>query len=381
MKKILFIEFTEVSNDKHLLVIIKSLILQKKIISIVLCKKNSQLARELEKIGVKKLEVIFTELNLHHPETYILNLKLQFYIFKICFKYKISIIHSFRTNWVYLGILPSIILRIPLVVQVVVNRKLTSKFQNFLINLRKNKITFLAFSKNSAEITATLYNISPRQVFFFYSGLLFNEFGNKTEIPALKLIKNKGFKIISMISRLDPNKGVHHFIEMAAILHSIYSDLFFVHIGNHNKYLWGENYFEECSQLVKKFHLEDHFMFLNYLEKESELVYNSCFCTVLPTYGETLGYAILESSIKKVPVIFTKIGGTPEAFHSKKVDPTISFPPTSFQLYAQVKRLLTDQVFYKTVADQEYRYVQENFNATKNISQLTNIYQRILNNQ
>jgi len=375
-KRVLFIEFLKVTAANHLLMMIKGLLPRKDCIIVVLCQKDSFLARELKKINVLVYELDYLELNLHQLKTYFPFLKVSLLVLLIIIKYKINIIHSHRLNWAYLGIAPSILFRIPLFVHIVIIEKLSSKFQNLLLQYHKN-IKYIAVSKTSLEQFKKLYNVPTKNITYHYGGLFFPDLikNHNTKISWLEKLKNKK-NIIAMVSRMDPLKGVDIFIESAAILHSKYSNLYFIHIGNHSEYIFQQGYYEDCLKRVDNLGIKNYISFLDY--RENILTYYKYFYLLaLPTLKDTLSYVNLEANFFKVPVIFTDIDGLMETSMAE-FSLSIPYPPSSVLLASKLEQLLQDKAKYEFLQEEVSKYINQYFNSEKNAAHLVKIYESVL---
>lgn len=373
MKKnrILFIEFLKITAANHLAMMIKGMAKQNDCTIILLCQKNSYLARELKK-KIITYEIDYIELNLHNPQTWFQYIKTSLRIFEIIKKFNINIIHCHRLNWAYLGIIPSIVFKIPIFVHIVIIEKLTSKFQNFLLKVHRD-IKYITVSKDSLEKFKNMYKISNRNITHHYGGIFIPDMikGQKKKIHWLENQEKK--HIISMISRMDPLKGVDVFIEASAILASEFPNLYFMHIGNHPDYTFRRGFYEECLKRVKNLNLQNKFTFVDY--NENILAYYKYFhLMVLPTMKDTLSYVNLEANYNKLPVIFTDVDGLKET-SKLKFECSIPYPPSPIILAKKIKELLLDEVKYKSLKQNVYDYVINNFDAEKNASRLIKIYE------
>lgn len=173
-----------------------------------------------------------------------------------------------------------------------------------------------------------------------------------------------------MISRFDSTKGVHVFIETAALIMKKYKNIYFIHIG-YDAYFSNSQYYSVCKKLVHNLDLEKHFFFLNY-EDDLSSYYPLFFATVLPSTRETLGYVILESQFYKKPVIASNVGGVREAMACKEL--LIEPPASSIMISEKLQKLLNDHLFYSRCQEVSYAYVEKNFNLTKNVKKLEKLY-------
>ncbi len=374
-KNILYVEFLKVTAANHLLMMMKGLKAATNYRLVALCQKDSYLSRELRKLHIPVYEIEHTELNLHDPTTYLPFIRLTIRMIDIIIRHKVGIIHCHRLNWAYACVIPSLLLRVPLFVQIVIIEKLTSKFQNFLIRHHRG-IRYICVSKSAMEDFRAIYPVKRAAISYHYGGLYFPDLrtAKLRNIPILEQMKKKT-RIVGMISRMDPLKGVDVFIESAAILHRKHPDVSFVHIGNHPEYVFQDGYYEHNIQRVNNLGLDSVFHFIDYLD--DILPYYRYFdLMALPTSKDTLSYVNLEANAYGVPVVFTDIGGVAET-SKPEFGLSIPFPASPVLLADKLDGLLSNtnrRVLLKRKIAGHMRTV---FDARKNASGLARLYEDV----
>jgi phosphatidylinositol alpha-1,6-mannosyltransferase len=121
---------------------------------------------------------------------------------------------------------------------------------------------------------------------------------------------------IGTLARLAPYKGLHHIVGAAAMLRTEFPTLRVVLAGAPLKEY--PSYPAELQNLVRELDLERHVELPGFVEPSEVLSELSVFvnATYLDEQGyglEALSGAILEASWAGVPVVATRVGGTPEA--------------------------------------------------------------------
>ncbi len=390
MKKrtILFVEFLHITAGRHLLPILAALKNQPNVDINLLAERDSFLSTQAKLLDINVHETAFIEFNVHNLGTYIPTIKLLIFMYRICLKYKVDIIHVHRLNWAYLAIITSTLLRLVVFVDIVIIENICSKIQRNLFFYYK-KCFFVAVSKSAKQEFCLLYNISSARIFVYFGGI--EQFKGKNTYNSnksadhillkLKAYQKKKTRIVAMISRVDPRKGVDVFIDAASMLLKNHNDVVFIHFGKNHRYSFGENYndtgksYEEiCLLKTRKMNLEHRFFMYDYTDAILKY-YPYFFCTVLPSWKETLGYVLLESMVAKKPVIGSSVGGIPEIMDNGRAGILIPFPPSSVDLANAVDLLLRDKSIYQSLSKIGYNRVIHKFNPTLNINELLGYYE------
>lgn len=372
-KTIVYVEFLKVTAANTLLMIIQGLIAHGGYNIVLLCQKSSYLARSLKGKGITIYEIEYEDFRAKSIHSYLSYIRQTLFVAYIAVRHRANIIHCHRLNWAYICVVPSLILRIPLYVHIVIIEKLNSRFQNYLLRLHEH-IRYIAVSKDSLRQFKKLYKDVVHGATYHYGGLFFPEM-EKWQHTRLKELEGKRYtkkKIIALVSRMDPLKGVDVFIEAAALLAKKHPDVQFVHFGNHSDYVFRDRYYEECRQRVINLGLSSRFHFFDYTE-EILAAYKYFYICVLPTYKDTLSFVNLEANYYKRPVVFTDVDGLMET-SSAAFNCSIPYPPSPILLARKIDWLLTDAKSYRNLQNEVSRYVRRKFNAEKNAKRLMRLY-------
>ena len=372
-KTILYIEFLKITAANTLLMIIQGLISQNNCNVVLLCQKSSYLAKSLKGKNLKVYEIEYVEFRARSLHSYVSFVRQMLMVMYIAARHRVDIIHCHRLNWAYLCVIPSLVLRVPLYIHIVIIEKLESRFQNYLLRIHRS-IRYVAVSKNSLIQFKKLYRGMVHFGTHHYGGLFFPEMDRwiGIKIPELEKIRKKHGKIIALVSRMDPLKGVDTFIEAAALLSKKYPDVHFVHFGNHKEYVFRDRYYEECIARVSNLGLSSKFHFFDYTEKILA-AYKYFYLCVSPTYKDTLSFVNLEANYYMKPVIFTDVDGLMETSDAA-FNCSIPYPPSPVLLAQKVDWLLQDSKKYNTLRVKVSQIVRKKFNAEKNAIRLANLY-------
>src|SRR5437899_3850364 len=123
--------------------------------------------------------------------------------------------------------------------------------------------------------------------------------------------------LVAVFSRLDPNKGLEFFLKAAALLASRHPEVRFLIVGDRFVVKEGvivrdAEHLGELMSLVRRLGLEGRVAFTGFRMDVPEIL-AEVSVSVLPSLSEGLSNAVLESMAAGVPVVATRVGGTPEA--------------------------------------------------------------------
>ncbi len=114
--------------------------------------------------------------------------------------------------------------------------------------------------------------------------------------------------VVGVLSRLLPQKGHDYFLQAAAVVAARHPDVRFVLVGDTKI---NEAYRDHLKRLVAALGLQDRVLFTGFRMDVPQLL-RALTVSVLPSLGEGLSNALLESMAAGVPVVATTAGGNPE---------------------------------------------------------------------
>jgi glycosyltransferase involved in cell wall biosynthesis len=123
--------------------------------------------------------------------------------------------------------------------------------------------------------------------------------------------------IVAMVARLNAKKGVEDFIDAAAIVSRNHPDVRFLivgqgHVSDHGAISEDTAYRQALDDRATGLALQDRMHLIGYRSDVPALLSETAV-SVLPSHSEGLSNALLESMAAGVPVVATRVGGTPEA--------------------------------------------------------------------
>ena len=128
--------------------------------------------------------------------------------------------------------------------------------------------------------------------------------------------------LVVMLARLNPKKGIECFLEAAARVHQQCPDACFLAVGE--AYMRGDGeyrvdpvYRRKLQDRVLELGLGGCFRFTGMREDVPEIL-AAASVSVLPSYSEGVSNTLLESMAAGVPVVATRVGGTPEVIEDQQ---------------------------------------------------------------
>ncbi len=139
-----------------------------------------------------------------------------------------------------------------------------------------------------------------------------------------------GVPLVLMLARINPKKGIDTFIDAAVRIHARHPQAYFLAVGESfirdadGVVHVDASYKRSLQEQVDRLGLTERFRFTG-LRKDVPQVLAAAAVSVLPSLSEGISNTLLESMAAGVPVVASRVGGTPEAIthgqHGLLVEP------------------------------------------------------------
>lgn len=173
--------------------------------------------------------------------------------------------------------------------------------------------------------------------------------------------------VISCMARFTEEKGQRFLIEALAKLKDIAPRKFKCILGGDGPLL------AECKNLVKKYELEQHVMFIGY-RQDTKNIYHGIDLYVSPSSNEAMSYSIIEVLACGVPVVATNVGGCTDIInHNTACGEIVEYGDIKALSDAIIK-FMSDEDFYNSVKSKAVDVVRQNFNIDKMVKETYNLY-------
>lgn len=221
----------------------------------------------------------------------------------------------------------------------------------------------------------TDFGVLPERLKLLYNGIVVKNYNSKGGIKGY-LSEVTGIKIdgliIATIGRLSSEKGQKDFIVAAANIIRKGYKVNFALIGDGPE---RDNY----KRMIVELGLESNILLTGYL-KDIKRVFIDIDLMVLPSYTEGLPNVVLESLLMNVPVIATRVGGTPEIIKDNETGALVNAGSPE-QISSKVIEYLNNPEKYNIMTTVGKSLVKNKFNFIERTKKLEIIYNELMNSK
>jgi glycosyltransferase involved in cell wall biosynthesis len=235
----------------------------------------------------------------------------------------------------------------------------------------------LTVSEQVRQRVIALDRVEPSSVVTIHNGIETENFNrDQTRLqPTLPIAMPPDARVVSTIANLQSWKGVDVFIRCAAEIHRVAPDVHFMIAGQ----LSDIELVAQLRVLVTELKLDECLHFLGPIRDVRELLFSShVFC--LLSRSEGFPNVVLEAMSSGVPVVATRVGGTPEA-----IDDGITGWLTESEDHAaaaeRVLLLLQDDILHRSMAEAALNRVRTQFTRKAMLASYVAAYRRVLPKQ
>ena len=182
--------------------------------------------------------------------------------------------------------------------------------------------------------------------------------------------------LVGVVSRIDRVKGLEHFIDAAAVVHEAFPDARFVVIGESYPSDEHRAYHRSLQRRVEESGLEEAVFFAGRRSDIAEVL-SELTVSVLSSLTEGLSNVLLESMAAGLPVVATRVGGTPEVVKDE-VNGLLVDPGDPDGLAHAIERLLSDPRLARGLADQGRRTARTDFSIDRMVRSTEQYYLELL---
>jgi glycosyltransferase involved in cell wall biosynthesis len=183
-----------------------------------------------------------------------------------------------------------------------------------------------------------------------------------------------GVPVVGVLARLMRIKGQEVFLRAAALIASKHPQARFVIVGGNNI---DHEYEDELKRLAERLGLKERVLFTGFRTDVPDLL--AAFSVVVsPSLGlEGLSNSLLESMAAGVPVVATRVGGTPEIVEDGVTGLLVS-PGDPDALAAAISRLLHDKTTATRLGQSARRRVFSRYSLEQAVASTERLYHELL---
>jgi glycosyltransferase involved in cell wall biosynthesis len=180
--------------------------------------------------------------------------------------------------------------------------------------------------------------------------------------------------IVAVASRLHRLKGIEQFLEAAAVVGRRFPDVRFLVIGETSP--TERTYLDDLTALAARLGIRDRVVFTG-LRDDVPVLLACSAVSVMPSLNEALSNVLLESMASGVPVVATRVGGTPEAVQDG-VTGLLVPPGDPGALARSINRLLSDPEFAERLGRGGRQRVRRQFSLDAMVQATERLYHMLL---
>jgi L-malate glycosyltransferase len=188
--------------------------------------------------------------------------------------------------------------------------------------------------------------------------------------------------LVVLLARLNPSKGIECFFEAAAQVRERHPDAYFLAVGEcfkrnaEGEVVVDTAYRQQLQDKAVSLGLGDRVRFTG-LRKDVPQVLAAAAISVLPSISEGISNTLLESMAAGVPVVATRVGGTPEVIDDGKHGLLVPVnDPRS--LADAISRVLSDHALAAHLGANGRRRVGEEFSFEAVVRKTEDLYRELL---
>lgn len=183
-----------------------------------------------------------------------------------------------------------------------------------------------------------------------------------------------GVPVVTVVSRLNRMKGLEQFLESAAAIRTRVPDARFLIVGETSPN--DRPYLSVLTGLAGRLGLSDRVVFAG-LRTDVPQLLASATVSVMPSLNEALSNVLLESMAAGVPVVATRVGGTPEAIEDG-VNGLLVPPADPNALANAICHLLAEPEMARRLGRAARESINERFSIDRMVSATEELYLSLL---
>ncbi len=197
------------------------------------------------------------------------------------------------------------------------------------------------------------------------------EYSTKRDFFKKYNIPGEGKTVVGIMARLDEVKDHETFLKMAKNVLEKRDNIIFLIAGDGSRR-------EKLESMAKELNIQDNVYFLGYITDVYSFL-NAIDINTLTSLSESFPYAILEGAYMKKPIVSTRVGGLVNLIDEGINGHLVAVGDVE-SLSKNIYELSLDDEKIKSMGEELYKKVEENYSADKMAENHVEIYEKIKNN-
>ena len=243
--------------------------------------------------------------------------------------------------------------------------KLTLLIESILINLLADKAIPVSKSFTKKLIH---YGVNPKKIQTIYNGVTLKTFQNINNF--ILPIKPSSSLLIAYSATHEPRKGHIYLIQAFSIVLKEFPNAKLVLTGK-------GPLTKNLKHLAKKLKIEKNIIFTGQIPyKDLYNLLHNINIFVFPSLAEICPIAVLEAMAAGKPIVATNVGGIPEIV-KQNINGILVQPKNPEKLASAIIEIAKNPKKAEIMGQKSRKIVEENFNLTKIVENITNCYRKI----
>lgn len=288
-------------------------------------------------------------------------------------KRRIDVMHSYSFYGNVFGILPAKLAATPVVIASIRDRGA------YLTPMQKRVQRFVCRFADCVLVNAeavkewlTGEGYDPARIVVIPNGVELKRFEGLPEPRRTRAGLGVGSEVplVMVVSRLTPRKGLEQFLEAAEVLARRFPDARFAVVGYAKPA--EQEYEKALKSLAARLGLGDRVVFTG-LRQDVPALLAAATVSVMPSLNEALSNVLLESMAAGLPIVATRVGGTPEAIVDG-VTGLLVEPGNAAALAGSIARLLQDRALAGQLGRAARQHIEDRYSIEKMVSATEQLY-------
>jgi len=217
------------------------------------------------------------------------------------------------------------------------------------------------------------FRVAPEDKFVtIHSGISLERFRNDSfDVDGIKAGLNipLNYRVVGTVVRIEPVKGVKHFVDSARLVLDSVPDVHFLVVGDGSQR-------SILQQRTRDLGIDRNVTFTGIRDDVPELI-SIMDVFVLPSLNEGMGRVLVEAGVMSKPVVATRVSGIPELVQDRLTGILVE-PKNTQELAGGIIELLSDAEKARKMGENARLRMAENFSDKRMMEKIEKLYKELL---